>query len=932
MSSPVQQSGLITRNHLASWVAPGVISDAGSSISPGVNALGMFSNGGLPLTIANTSLPGTPSGPYSQLGLGISQAAAYLNVQSFNGGTPLPFNFIINGQTALSIGAAGTISFGSITLNNLTLTNPLLPSSGGTGLSATPTNGQLPIGNGTGYALNTLTAGSNVTISNSAGSITISSTNPGGTVTQIVAGTGLSGGTITTSGTVAIANTGVSAGSYGSAAYVPTLAVNAQGQITSAGTTAISIPASAINTTIPNAGLTNSSITINGSTVALGGTTTVTAIAPNALTIASPLTGSSYNGSAAVTIGLGTTGTAGTYGSASSVPVITTDAYGRVSSVAPTAISIPASAINTTIPNSGLTNSSITINGSVVALGGTTSVGTVTQIVAGTGLSGGTITTSGTVAIANTSVTAASYTLASLTVNAQGQLTAASSATTTGSGAVVLATSPTLTTPVLGVATATSINGLSISTTTGTLSIANASTLSTAASVTHAGAFPVTMTATGTTSITLPTSGTVTALGNATTGSGNIVLATSPTLTTPVLGVATATSINGLLISTTTGTLSLANGSTLSTAASVTHAGAFPVTMTATGTTSITLPTSGTLATTSNTVASFSGGSTGLTPNTATTGAVTLGGTLAPAAGGLGSAAVPTSGQIPIGNGTTYTASTLTAGAGINIVNGAGSVTIVATGTAAANLTVGSSAITGGTSGRVLYDNAGTIGEYTITGTAGSVVLSNSPTLTTPVLGVATATSVNGLSISTTTGTLSLANGSTFATAGAFSTTLTATAATSLTLPTSGTVTALGNATTGSGNIVLATSPTLTTPALSAPTFSTSATVTAGTNAQGQGALTSDYNVVTTTAANPSGVTLPAATVGRVVWVFNRGTNPVNLYPASGATIDALAANAAISIPVNAWLELKASSTTQWYSSTLHSPTVYGTITFLAGP
>ena len=53
---------------------------------------------------------------------------------------------------------------------------------------------------------------------------------------------------------------------------------------------------------------------------------------------------------------------------------------------------------------------------------------------------------------------------------------------------------------------------------------------------------------------------------------------------------------------------------------------------------------------------------------------------------------------------------------------------------------------------------------------------------------------------------------------------------------------------------------------------------------------------------------------------------------ATGISIDALAANAAISIPVNAWLEMKASSTTQWYSSTLHSPTVYGTITFLAGP
>ena len=44
---------------------------------------------------------------------------------------------------------------------------------GGTGLTAAPSNGQLLIGNGTGYALSTLTAGSNVTITNSAGGITI---------------------------------------------------------------------------------------------------------------------------------------------------------------------------------------------------------------------------------------------------------------------------------------------------------------------------------------------------------------------------------------------------------------------------------------------------------------------------------------------------------------------------------------------------------------------------------------------------------------------------------------------------------------------------------------------------------------------------------------------------------------------------------------
>lgn len=129
--------------------------------------------------------------------------------------------------------------------------------------------------------------------------------------------------------------------------------------------------------------------------------------------------------------------------------------------------------------------------------------------------------------------------------------------------------------------------------------------------------------------------------------------------------------LGGVLLPASGGT-GVNNGtSTLTLGGSLRTSGAYSTTFTMTGPTSITLPTSGTLATTSNTVASFSGGSTGLTPNTATTGAVTLGGTLAPAAGGLGSAAVPTSGQIPIGNGTTYTASTLTAGAGINIVNGA---------------------------------------------------------------------------------------------------------------------------------------------------------------------------------------------------------------------------------------------------------------------
>ena len=65
--------------------------------------------------------------------------------------------------------------------------------------------------------------------------------------------------------------------------------------------------------------------------------------------------------------------------------------------------------------------------------------------------------------------------------------------------------------------------------------------------------------------------------------------------------------------------------------------------------------------------------------------------------------------------------------------------------------------------------------------------------------------------------TLTLADNSTFVTSGAYSSTFTFSGTTTLTFPTSGTVTALGNTTTGSGAIVLASSPTLVTPALGTP-------------------------------------------------------------------------------------------------------------------
>lgn len=79
-------------------------------------------------------------------------------------------------------------------------------------------------------------------------------------------------------------------------------------------------------------------------------------------------------------------------------------------------------------------------------------------------------------------------------------------------------------------------------------------------------------------------------------------------------------------------------------------------------------------------VTSFSGGSTGLTPSTASNGAITLGGTLYASYGGTGTSSTPQNGQILIGSYGSYAVANLTAGSGVSIVNGPGSITISATG------------------------------------------------------------------------------------------------------------------------------------------------------------------------------------------------------------------------------------------------------------
>ena len=63
-----------------------------------------------------------------------------------------------------------------------------------------------------------------------------------GAVSQIIAGTGLTGGTITGSGTIAIATTGVTGATYGSGTSIPVITFNARGQATAVTTASVTFP------------------------------------------------------------------------------------------------------------------------------------------------------------------------------------------------------------------------------------------------------------------------------------------------------------------------------------------------------------------------------------------------------------------------------------------------------------------------------------------------------------------------------------------------------------------------------------------------------------------------------------------------------------------------------------------------------------------
>jgi hypothetical protein len=250
---------------------------------------------------------------------------------------------VVSGSSAGSVSIIGTANQISVANGNASAGNPTISLAsdavmpGVAGMTIPKgTTAQQPAGADGQFRFNTTTstfdgyaAGSWRQFSLAGGVTTFSAGTTG------LAPSAATSGAITLSGTLNVSSGGTGANSL-------------SGYLFGNGTSAVTAVA-----TIPNAGLTNSSVTINGSSVSLGGSITVTATASNALSIGTGLSGTSYNGSAPVTIAIDST-VATLTGSQTLTNKSISGSTNTLSNIA----------------NASLTNSSLTIGTTTISLGG----------------------------------------------------------------------------------------------------------------------------------------------------------------------------------------------------------------------------------------------------------------------------------------------------------------------------------------------------------------------------------------------------------------------------------------------------------------------------------------------------------------------------------------------------------------------------------
>ena len=249
----VQQSGVVSRNHVAIWNTSGVIQDGGSAADSPLTSLGVTNSGGAGFCVSSDR---QIAAGRNQLCFGAATAGpAVISLQNYGTAPAETLQFVINGVTYSFPGSLANITVG---------TTPVV--SGTNGLCLYVAGGVV------GQQACTLSAITSLT----------------GDVTA--AGPGVSAATLAASG--------VTPGTYGSSTATPVLTVDAKGRITAATTTPAGVT---VGSTVVTSGTTNGLLYDNGSVLgnlgtlssgvlvtSAGGVPSISITLPSGLAIPSP--------------------------------------------------------------------------------------------------------------------------------------------------------------------------------------------------------------------------------------------------------------------------------------------------------------------------------------------------------------------------------------------------------------------------------------------------------------------------------------------------------------------------------------------------------------------------------------------------------------------------------------------------------------------